>query len=227
MNRTALVAASVLALCVGDASAARLPGALVSGRLYSFQVPEGRQFLYNQNSNYNGDGIDSQNFTSGTFSSYDDQGADDFVIPKDQLWTITEVDVSGVYFNGSGPANSENVIFYKSTKFGKPGDPVKKGTFNELDGKGGPNFRINLPGKGLQLKAGHYWVSVIANMVFQTEGEWGWGMNGTVYNDAAEWREDDGNRFGECEGWQQIDQCISGAPYGDFMFDLRGTSGGK
>ena len=139
MNRTAFAAASVLALCAGDASAARLPRALVSGKLYSFQVQEGREFLYNQNSN--GEGIDSQNFTSSTFISYDDQGADDFVIPKHRVWTITEVDVSGVYFNGSRPATSENVIFYKSTKYRRPGEPVKRERSEGSTARVGPTSR--------------------------------------------------------------------------------------
>ena len=65
--------------------------------------------LYDQNSNDTGSAINSQNYTSSTFSAYDDQGADDFTIPKGEHWTITEVDVTGQYFNGTGRATSEDV----------------------------------------------------------------------------------------------------------------------
>ena len=60
--------------------------------------------LYNQNSDDAGSPLNSQNYTSGS-SQFNDQAADDFVIPKGQTWRITEVDVTGVYFNGSGTAD--------------------------------------------------------------------------------------------------------------------------
>lgn len=211
MNRSLLLAAvSALAFCSGGASAAGLPAASVLGTLNN--TPKGAKILYNQNSNNSGVGILSDNFTSGSFTSYDDQAADDFVIPKGQVWTITQVDVSGVYFDGTGPATSEDVIFYKNAKSGEPGNAVKKGTFKTLAGTGGPGFALKLPGKGVVLKAGHYWVSVVANVNYSSGGEWGWFEDANVQNDSAVYR-DAGS------GWQSLDA--------DLMFDLRGTTKGK
>jgi len=206
-----LAAASVVALCAGGAAAGGQPNASVSAKWNGFQMPNGAKILYTQTSNSNGEAIYSQNSTSNSSGS-GDQGADDFVIPKGQVWTVTEVDVTGLWYDGSGPANSENVVFYKSTGSGEPGNPVKKGAFKGLEGTDSPNFAIKLPGTGLQLKAGHYWVSVAANCSFDDCGEYGWAENGVTHEDSAVWRQEGG-------AWQQIDA--------DLMFNLRGTSKGK
>lgn len=220
MNRSLLLlGASVLALCAGGAAAAVLPAVSFSGKINPSPILRGAKVLYNQNSNDAGDGINSQNFTGGTSSSYTDQSADDFVIPQGQTWRVTEVDVTGAYFNGSGPATSENVIFYKS-KYGMPGVPITNGMFTNLDGTGGPDFAIVLPGRGLKLRAGHYWVSVIANMAFDSRGEWGWEVNSVQRGKQAMWQ-NPGGGFHVCQTWGTIESCVS-SPGPDLMFDLRG-----
>ena len=78
--------------------------------------------LYDQNDSDDGIGIVSQNFES-SFDAYDAQAADDFTVPAGDTWKIKEVDVTGVYFNGSGPSRDETVTFYKSKK-GRPGKVV-------------------------------------------------------------------------------------------------------
>src|ERR1700734_582753 len=127
MMKTVLLAtAAVLALCAGGTAspAASHPGAGVSGlKAYPIVGHEpGNVVLWNQNSNYNGEGIVSQNFTSGSFTTYDATGADDFVVPAGATWKIKEVDVTGVYFNGSGPAASEEVVIWSKGKHGMPSE---------------------------------------------------------------------------------------------------------
>jgi hypothetical protein len=174
--------------------------------------------LYNQNSNDAGDFVSSQNFTSGS-TQFDAQGADDFVIPKGRAWEITEVDVSGVYFVGHGPATSENVIFYRNRR-GKPGSPVKNGVFANLNGTGGPNFALVLPGRGIKLKPGRYWVSVVENADEFYQGAWGWEVNSTLHGEQAMWQ-NPGGYYGECNTWEPIDSCydLKGP---DLMFELKG-----
>src|SRR5256885_1665053 len=117
---TLLCSASLLALTAGSTLAGPHPGLVAKpANLRPFPVPPG--VLYNQNSNF-GYAIDSQNF-SGSSSSLTSAAADDFVIPAGQKWKVTEVDVAGVYYNGSGPAKSEVVTFYTNQK-GRP-DTVK------------------------------------------------------------------------------------------------------
>ncbi|MGH6888278.1 MAG: hypothetical protein ACREHF_03630 [Rhizomicrobium sp.] len=161
----------------------------------------GAKLLYNQNSDGNGSFVLSQNFTSGN-----DAAADDFVVPKKREWTIGEVDVTGVYFNGSGPATSESVTFY-SNNDGLPGKPVKGGSFTGLKGTDNDgSFAIKLPRKGLKLKAGHYWVSVGANCSLDC-GEWGWEETDTIHGYQAVWESGGA-------AWEPL-----GA---DLLFDLRG-----
>jgi hypothetical protein len=228
MSKTVLLAtAAVFALTASAASAANAPAIGVTGAKASVIVhkAKGAKMLYNQNSNSNGTGIDSQNFTSTYSKTYNAAGADDFVVPKKTTWTVTEVDVSGIFYNGSGPATSENVTFYKDNK-GVPGKAAKGGTFTDLNGTDSSgSYTIPLGKKGVKLKSGHYWVSVVANCGFLTGcGQWGWYLNGTIHNDAAVW-ENPGNGFGTgCTTWGTITKCEAGAYTGDFMFDLQGTS---
>ncbi|HEX4080171.1 MAG TPA: hypothetical protein VHX61_15020 [Rhizomicrobium sp.] len=221
MNKALLLtAASIIALCAGGVSAAGLPAASFAGKYIPFRIPKGAKVLWNQNSSYADIAVGSQNFTGGTSTAYNDQGADDFVIPKGKTWTITEVDVSGVYYEGPGPATSENVIFYKD-KQGMPGKPVRNATFNNLNGTGGPDFAIMLPGKGLKLNAGHYWVSVIANLAFDDAGAWFWDVNTMQHGKQAMWQNPPGGD-GTCRTWGTIEDCTGYGP--DFMFDLRGKA---
>ena len=225
MNKTLLLAtAAVVALSAGGASA--VPVASFWGKSSPFHIPENAQVLYNQNSNFTGEAIDSQNFTSSMFSTYDDQGADDFVVPKGVTWTITEVDVAGQYFNGAGPATSENVVFYSNYKvFDRPGKVLKK--FKNLKGGGlgtsAASFAIAPPDGGVTLASGHYWVSVIANLDFNKGGEWGWDVSSVQHGDLAMWRNPCPQECGLCQNWDTIQDC-TGVSAPDFMFDLQGTS---
>ena len=223
MSKTVLFAgAAAFALIAGGASAA--PSIGISGaRTSAFvHVAKGAKMLWNQNSNTNGSRVDSQNYTSGTLSGFDDQGADDFVVPKKQEWTVTEIDVSGTYFQGYGPATSENVIFY-SNNSGVPGKAVKGGTFTGLNGTDSSgSFAISLGKKGVKLKSGTYWVSVIANCSYHGGcGEWGWDENATVTGYEAQWRNPGGD-WGVCPTWDTLASCTSSSA--DFAFDLQGKS---
>ena len=64
--------------------------------------------------------LSSQNFEAAS-NAYDDELADDFVVPGGVSWTISTVDVAGEYFNGPGPANSVNVNFYANGGNNRPG----------------------------------------------------------------------------------------------------------
>jgi hypothetical protein len=235
MNKTVLLAAAAaFALTAGGASAAQHPAIAVSGAKVTpvFHKAKGAKVLYNQTSSENGEAIDSQNFTSGTYSAYNDSGADDFVVPKKAQWTITEVDAPGAYFDSSGIcsgscefATSENVIFYANGKKGVPGKALKGGTFTNLSGTDNDgSFSISLGKKGIKLKSGTYWVAVVANDDFSSTGyEWGWDENAKIHGNPAVW-ENPGGGFGLCPSWGTINKCITSAPAGDFAFELLGKS---
>lgn len=221
MNRVCLLAVvSALALCAQESVAAERISTSFPGARQSGKAPKGAQLLYSQNSNDAGWSVNSQNFTSGSLTSAGDAGADDFVVPKKSHWRVTEVDVTGYYFNGSG-GGSENVIFYQDNN-GKPGEAVKKGTFTGLVGNANDgSFAITLPGHGLSLKPGTYWVSVVANCSFVGGcGEWNWEVSSVIHGNQAVWEQP--GSTGNCQTWGTLDTCFGTS--GDFMFDLRGKT---
>lgn len=214
-----LTAASILALSAGSALASGKSSAGLSGKYKPFKTVKPAHVLWNQNSNYTS-GVNSMNFTSTVSSSHNDQAADDFVVPSGKVWKIAEVDVAGVYYDGPGPATSENVMFYKDAN-GLPGKAIATGTFNDLHGTdSGGNFAITLPAR-VRLKAGHYWVSVVANMFQLDRGNWAWVINGTQHGDLAVWRNPQGG-WNICRNWCTLESM--GLPGPDLVFELKGAS---
>ncbi len=177
--------------------------------------------LYDQNSDSQGYADISQNFES-SYDVYDAQGSDDFTVPSGSTWTVKEVDVTGLYFNGFGLATSEHVAFYKASKKGPKKLVAEFDVAGDDDGIG--NFVITLPGKGAKLKSGHYYVSVVANMDFAAGGEWGWATRVTKVGDSAKWQ-NPGNGFSTgCTKWKDEQTCLGGVGGPDHMFTLRGKS---
>ncbi|MGD0190411.1 MAG: hypothetical protein ABSD74_06690 [Rhizomicrobium sp.] len=220
MTKTALLAATALVALSVAASAAGHPDYMTTKGVvaHHFQTAPGATVLLNQNnsSSNGGVGLVSQNFES-SLSEYDASGAVQFVVPAGSTWKVSEVDVTGVYFNGSGPATNETVTFYKD-KGGAPGKAVKKGSVTVKGKDSDGSFAITLK-KGVKLKAGTYWVGVAANMSFDDGGEWGWEDN-TV--NSADW-ENPGGGFGtSCTKWAPIEGCIGYGP-GE-MVELQGTN---
>lgn len=180
MNRTVplITAAVAVALAGGAPVAAKAP------------VHKPYSVLYDQNSNF-GSGIISDNCTSN-FTSCHTAAADDFIVPSGQSWHIAEVDVTGVYYNGSGPASSQVVTFYANTGKGKPGR-VHRGPFalNCTDNDG--SFECVLP-EPIKLPSGTWWVSVVANCSFTSGcGEWGWVENTVIHGNGAVWEQGGGH----------------------------------
>jgi hypothetical protein len=186
--------------------------------------------LWNQNSP-DSDSIISQNYTSGGFTDDNSAGADDFVVPKAQVWAIREVDVSGV--DSYYPVSSLNITFYTNHEgrnggIDTPGKAVKHAVYADVgctEGGSG-NYACTLPGSGSKgtkypkFKPGRYWVSVVANgnYIFG----WSWSENSTISGDAAEWENPGGGLGAGCATWNTLSSC--GGAAADFAFDLQGTS---
>lgn len=154
----------------------------------------------------------------GVVSQNESAAADDFTVPEGRTWTIKEVDVTGVYFNGAGPADSETVTFYKAVK-GGVGKAVASypGRIGIEDGYG--SFRISIP--KTKLKSGTYFVSVVINMPFEEGGEWHWENMLQVHGNAPEWEDPTGG--GDCQTWTLETTCF-GPGIGDHFFKLRGRT---
>ena len=227
-----LVAASALAIAT---AAALAPAAGASGAVRSVHVGRAAHasssiptlsVLYNQNNNDSGVGIVSQDFTDagGSFDIYDSQGADDFVVNGTIGWLVQGVAVTGVYFGGTGPADSENVTFYKDAG-GLPGAVAAAATgLHGTDTAG--SFRIPLGANSPKLRNGTYWVSVQIAMPFSTgQGEWGWETTSVQHGAASVWQ-NPGNGFGTgCTTYANMNTCIGALGEGpDFMFTIAGVA---
>lgn len=216
-----LTMTAVCALLVTGAGATPpLPTLATKGHFVQRTIrPSGAVTLYDQTANDSGLGIVSQNFEA-TFDVYDCQGADDFVVPDGARWRVTEVDIVGTPFNGSGIADSEYLAIYKNRR-GKPGKIVA-----EYDGIVGlehwGSFVIDL-GRGFKLRPGRYWLSIQANESFNEQGEWGWEAREDVVGLPSLWRNPgDGFETG-CADWTTQTECIPDGQ-GDQMFALKGRA---
>jgi hypothetical protein len=160
-------------------------------------TPPPSGILYDQYNYAGTSAVSSQNFEP-SLDLYDDEAADDFIVPFGQTWTVTRVDVDGAYFNGSGPADSVNVRIYANAG-SLPGSLV----FNQLSsgytGSAG-DFVITLNPPAV-LPAGTYWLSVQANQNFTPNGQWGWTDRTVTSNNGAAWRNPGGGFGTACTSW--------------------------
>jgi hypothetical protein len=216
------LAAVVAVLSVSTTTAGAVSGPKTAARGHAAHVsfPDALQILYSQNSNGSGVSIISQDFTDPGFDIYDSTGADDFVVPTGTKWLIKGVIGTGVYFNGSGPADSETVTFYKDAG-GTPGAVISSQTVNGIDTAG--TFKMLLPSPVKLLTSGTYWVSVSATMAFGAGGEWGWSTTNTLSNTASKWQNPQDGFVTGCTTWADMQTCIGPLGEGpDFMFVLAG-----
>ncbi len=185
----------------------------------TIHLPTGN-ILYDQTDNVGTTSITSQNFETAN-DAFDNAAADDFEVPAGFTWTVTDLNIPGVYFNGVGPVVSVDVNFYADST-GLPGasECAAAGVVPVSDTLG--TFAINLP-TACVLPAGAHWVSVIANMDLAVGGQWGWteravqSFTGSVWQNPA-------NGFGsDCTTWANRVGCGIGTDP-DLLFALFGTA---
>lgn len=220
MRGFAILLSTALAACFCGGSSAATPQLTHKGVVLNAPVrANGLTTLYDQTGQPSGTGVPSQNFED-EFDIYDDMLADDFAVPEGRIWKLREIYVQGTYFDGTGPAHSLNIAFFKN-KHGLPGRPVAN--YDEIaiaqDDFG--SFVVRLP-KSLKLKAGRYWMSVQANLDFSVEGEWGWETATVAVDDPALFQNPGDGFMTGCTTWAPMRTCITNVELGDLLFALRG-----
>jgi subtilisin-like proprotein convertase family protein len=163
----------------------------------------------------------SQDFETA-LDANDDEGADDFVVPAGEVWSIQEVDVAGAYFNGDGPTDYVIVSFFQDDA-GSPGATACHYPYVGVgwDGDYEGSFYIGLP-LPCVLGPGAYWVSVQARMN-SSEGQWGWRDRILQSNNASMWR-NPGDGYGTgCTDFTTKTNCLPSSGGPDFVFDLGGV----
>jgi hypothetical protein len=178
--------------------------------------------LYDQNDNAGLQATNSQNFEVAN-DAFDNELADDFVVPAGG-WAIDNVTVTGLFFNGPGPATSVHVNFYANAGT-LPGAPVAGCDYPAVVPGAQPSFSLTLAPPCV-LPAGTFWVSVVANLNFTPGGQWGWQDRTVTANNPAAWR-NPGGGFGlpACVGFAPRGAtCAIDAPAPDQMFTLSGVA---
>jgi hypothetical protein len=176
--------------------------------------------LYEQMANAGTNSLTSQNFEAA-YDIYDNQGADDFVVPSPG-WSIDLIENLGVYYNGTGPANSVNVFFYNNAS-GLPGTLVTS-QLNVVPSGGLATGSYTIPlSPAVNLSPGTYWVSIQANLDFGVGGQYGWTEQMPAGNESA-WQNPGGGFGTPCATWgYRVTNCAVGTtPYTDFSFRLSG-----
>jgi hypothetical protein len=98
--------------------------------------------------------------------------ADDFIIPTGNNWDINSIGVYGHYWNGSGGPVDNFIVGIYSDNNGLPGTLLYTQSglpYSESSGL----FLIDFT-QTISLPAGHYWISVMAHMALDPNGQWGW-----------------------------------------------------
>ena len=201
------------------------PVALVERTYCRFREPPKapQVVLYDQYDNASANGHSSQDFEAA-FDPFDDQLADDFVVPGGQTWNVESIDADGIPFNCSGSCipDTFNVFFYTDSG-GLPGAQVYSATGQSFV-IAGSTYSITLTVPAV-LGAGTYWVSVQARMDFTGNGQWGWTDRTVQSNQGAAWQ-NPGGGFGVCPTWTRKPTCIPTAGGPDQVYRLNGTTGG-
>ena len=232
MSETAIFGTTALVALSGGGASAAVPHPMFAVQIHLarqvYVLPHNNStVLYDQSAGSNGVGVLSQNFEP-TFSIYDSNGADDF--PSLGSAKIKEVVANGMYRDGSGPANSFDVILYSQIKTKKNGTVNAKvratcsqQRYTDLTGAGFPDIELS----GCQGRLGGFdaggWVAVIANMSFEIGGEWAWNTNDTINGSPSLWR-NPGGGFSDCTQYHTTTDCDTTffGEGGDFAFALLG-----
>ena len=198
---------------------------IYTGEMSKGQVPSYQRdnILWDQMYNPQEGSVTSQDFDGG-LDAYDNQAADDFEVPDGVVWSITSLDIVGVYSSSAtGPFDVVNVYFYDNNSSGQPGDEIASymGIPSVDDGAG--NLTIDLPNSGQMLSTGHYWVSVQV-VGYVDIGQWFWtSHSGPQKLEKFNWR-NPGDGFGTgFTDWVPGDQMWSFDNY-DLSFALYGNT---
>lgn len=176
--------------------------------------------LYSQLDNASGNGAPAQDFEAA-FDTYDNEAADDFVVPTGQTWSISGVNVVGTI--GNRAALQFVRVWFYSDNAGFPAAAATC-TYTNLTPTGGTggNLELTLPTPCV-LPAGNHWVALQVRGDFSTMGQFFWSNRSTQTNNESVWR-NPGNGFAtDCVNWGRQRACgVGGGESPDFLFEIIG-----
>ena len=174
--------------------------------------------FYDQYDNFGTSSFPSQDFETA-LDNFDAQGADDFIVPSGEVWSLSEVDVYGDYSSGSAGSESFHVFIYQDAA-GLPGPVVYTALNQNYTTSNNIDFVVTLTTPAL-LTEGVYWVSVQARMDYNGNDQWFWKDRTVQNNNPAAWQ-NPGDGFGSgCTTWAQRTSCL-GSAGPDYVYRLVG-----
>lgn len=226
INRKSVLACGIAAaiFTVSSAGAASLERSHVgvSGQP-NFHTPNGSTILFDQTGNPSTNSTTAQNFSS-SYDSYDNEAADDFVVPAGG-WSVNAVNILSTTSAGFTGATTAVVNFYPDAG-GVPGATATCSYPAAPAIVDAASTSITLP-TGCALAAGTYWVGVSVTLDFDPDGQIYW-TNDTVgsLSDSV-WR-NPGDAFATgCTDWDTLAACgVGGGVDPGESFQLLGTVGG-
>ncbi len=192
-------------------------------------VPGGsgtRAVLYDQTDNAGGNGAPDQDFEAG-FDTYDSRGADDFEVPSNYFWDISQVQTVGT--TGTPGSATVSVWFFADAS-GSPGTQVCSYTgLTPVDNAGSLTIDLPTPCR----TEGRTWVAIQVQQDWGAVGQHFW-SNRTVQSFSPSQWENPGNGFGTgCTTWGAQAGTLDGNPATgcgvgggvnpDFLYTLIGT----
>jgi MYXO-CTERM domain-containing protein len=155
------------------------------------------------------EGVSSQHFPDNP--GYTNQAFDDFSL--DGTTDLSALTIFGIE-NGN-PAYNTSIVMRISSSVGFEAPVLFTATGTQV----GSNLVFNLT--GIQLEAGHYWLSAFVDRPFTDGGQWGWGTSSTQNGEHAMWQ-NPGGAF--ALGSAPVLTSALGTVDCDLAFTLEGTA---
>ena len=216
-----LIASLVIILTFAFAGAAA-PGPSVQANASGIVPHNPTGVLYDQTNNASGAGATDQNFEAA-FNAYDNEGADDFVVPASTQWNIDGVVIVGTQ-SAAGAPTSVNVAFYADNAT-FPAATATCTYSNVATFTGNTTINVTLPSV-CSLGPGNYWLAFSVNQNFTPSGQYFWSNRTVASNNGSVWR-NPGDGFGTgCVNWDRQTTCnVGGGVSPDFLFQISGVAG--
>ena len=192
---------------------------------HGVQIPSAPTYpqvvLYDQYNNAGPNATSSQDFEAA-FDPFDDELADDFVVPGGPNWNVESIDADGVYFNGPGPPRVS--MFVSTRTVGLFLARWLRLVLHKRMCRGGARFDHDQPGREPQSRD-ILGFCAVRGWTFTPFGQWGWTDRTAQSNSSAAWQ-NPGGGFGVCPTWQPKLVCVPTASGPDCVYRLNGTTGG-
>ncbi len=214
LGAVALLASAVTAP-VANAGGATLSPVHHSGHVTQVKLPKPKSG-YSQLTTDTTNGVSSQNFETD-FDAYDDQAADDF--PMKKKCKVTKISWIGQYSGfPTAVADSFHITIYKWTKSRVRQVLVDQDQLTYSQPVTNPGTFVTTNLSPFTLGKGMYWISIVANMSIDPNGQWFWEIIDPIHFDPAMWQ-NPGGGFTVCPKWADMGKCLGISP-DDLAFQI-------